>query len=59
MLDRLEMMKRVGAGLAFGAMSGLSPLKAFARDSVTLPFDNGDRPLVKVPQKRMMIGQTI
>ena len=58
MLDRREMMKRVGAGLAVGAMSGLNPLKALARDTVTLPFDNGERPLVKYPQKRLMIGQT-
>ena len=58
MLDRRELMKRVGAGLAVGAMTGLNPLKAFALDSVTLPFDNGERPLVKYPQKRPMIGLT-
>jgi DMSO/TMAO reductase YedYZ molybdopterin-dependent catalytic subunit len=52
------MMKRVGAGLAFGAMSGLNPLRALAADTVTLPFENGERPLVKYPQKRLMIGLT-
>ena len=58
MLDRREIVKRVGAGLALGATTGLNPFKAFALDSVTLPFDNGERPLVKYPQKRPMIGQT-
>jgi DMSO/TMAO reductase YedYZ molybdopterin-dependent catalytic subunit len=58
MLDRREMLKRVGAGLALGATASLSPFKAFALDSVTLPFDNGERPLVKYPQKRLMIGLT-
>src|SRR5476649_2757538 len=38
-------------------MAGLAPLKALA-DTVTLPFGNGERPLVKYPQKRPMIGVT-
>jgi sulfite dehydrogenase (cytochrome) subunit A len=38
-------------------MTGLAPLKAFA-DTVTLPIGNGERPLVKYPQKRPMIGLT-
>src|SRR5258705_1600770 len=55
MLDRREMMKRAGmAALA----AGLGSAKAFALDTVTLPFDNGERPLVKYPQKRPMIGLT-
>lgn len=59
MLDRREMMKRVGAGLAtFGAAASLAPIKAFALDTVTLPFDNGERPMVRYPQKRPMIGLT-
>jgi hypothetical protein len=38
-------------------------LPAFAKsiiclDTITLPFDNGERPLVTYPQKRPMIGQT-
>jgi sulfite dehydrogenase (cytochrome) subunit A len=37
--------------------AGLAPLKAFA-DTVTLPIGNGERPLVKYPQKRPMIGLT-
>jgi sulfite dehydrogenase len=55
MIDRREIIKRAGMA-ALGA--GLSSVKAFALDSVTLPFDNGERPLVKYPQKRPMIGLT-
>jgi sulfite dehydrogenase len=58
MLDRREMMKRVAAGLAALGTTGLDPVTAFALDTVTLPFDNGERPLVKYPQKRPMIGLT-
>src|SRR5438270_6706847 len=55
MLDRREMMKRAAmAALA----AGFGSAKAFALDTVTLPFDNGERPLVKYPQKRLMIGLT-
>ena len=55
MLNRRELMKRAGmAALA----TGLGSSRAFALDTVTLPFDNGERPLVKYPQKRPMIGLT-
>jgi len=54
MLSRRELMAR--AGLAAVATT-LSPLAALA-DTVTLPFENGERPLVKYPQKRPMIGLT-
>ena len=55
MLDRRELMKRAGmAALA----TGLGSSRALALDSVTLPFDNGERPLVRYPQKRPMIGLT-
>ena len=47
MLDRREMMKRAGmAALATGS-SGFGSFKALALDTVTLPFDNGERPLVR------------
>src|SRR5438128_11487322 len=55
MLDRRELMK--GAGMAALA-AGFGSAKALALDTVTLPFDNGERPLVKYPQKRPMIGLT-
>jgi sulfite dehydrogenase len=43
--------------LTLGAASALAPLDALA-DTITLPFANGERPLVKYPQKRLMIGMT-
>jgi DMSO/TMAO reductase YedYZ molybdopterin-dependent catalytic subunit len=54
MLDRRELMKRAGvAALA----TGFASTRALA-DTVTLPFDNGERPVVSYPQKRPMIGLT-
>src|SRR3981189_1540363 len=55
MIDRREMMK--GAGRAALA-TGFGSFRALALDAVTLPIDNGERPLVKYPQKRPMIGLT-
>ncbi|HEY4169124.1 MAG TPA: oxidase, partial [Reyranella sp.] len=52
MIQRRTLMRASGA-LALGA----TPLKAFA-DTVTLPIGNGERPIVKYPQKRPMIGLT-
>ena len=40
-----------------GALGGWS-LASFAAQNVTLPFENGERPIVKYPQKRPMIGLT-
>ena len=55
MLDRRQLLRRAGlAAVATGAGS----FRALALDSVTLPIDNGERPLVKYPQKRPMIGLT-
>jgi DMSO/TMAO reductase YedYZ molybdopterin-dependent catalytic subunit len=54
MLDRRTLLKR--AGWAAVAAS-LGPAKALA-ETVTLPFGNGERPLVRYPQKRPMIGLT-
>src|SRR5215470_8562407 len=54
MLDRRELMRRAGmAALA----TGFASTRALA-DTVTLPFDNGERPIVSYPQKRPMIGLT-
>src|SRR5882762_9990384 len=58
MIDRRALLKQAGAVVAtLGAASVFDPLRAFA-DTVKLPFDNGERPLVKYPQKRPMIGLT-
>lgn len=55
MFDRRDLLK--GAGLAALAAT-LNSTRALALDTVTLPFANGERPLVKYPQKRAMIGLT-
>lgn len=52
MLNRRTILKGSSA-----LMAGLAPLSALA-ETVTLPFVNGERPLVKYPQKRPMIGLT-
>src|SRR5438045_1280969 len=55
MLDRREMMKRAGvAALA----TGFGSSKLLALQSTTLPIGNGERPLVKYPQKRPLIRLT-
>ena len=55
MFDRRDLLK--GAGLATLAAT-LNSTRALALETVTLPFANGERPLVKYPQKRPMIGLT-
>src|SRR5438105_11656325 len=57
MLESRELLKRAGMA-AIGAATGLNSIKAFALETAALPFDNGERPLVKYPQKRPMIGLT-
>ena len=50
-LNRRRFLHR--AGLAGAATwLGSRTLTAFAEDTVTLPFANGERRLVKYPQKR-------
>jgi DMSO/TMAO reductase YedYZ molybdopterin-dependent catalytic subunit len=56
MIDRRSLIKSSGALMAMLG-SGATMPRAFA-DTVKLPIDNGERPLVKYPQKRMMIGLT-
>src|ERR1700720_4269407 len=58
MIDRRSLMKHSGAALAALGAGLTSPsLRAFAA-TAALPFENGERPLVKYPQKRPMIGLT-
>ena len=52
-LSRRRFLVR-GAVLA----AGLPALSSLAEDTVTLPFENGERPLVKYPQKRPLIRLT-
>src|SRR5882724_10948057 len=58
MIDRRSLIKRSGVALAALGAGLTSPsLRAFAATAM-LPFENGERPLVKYPQKRSMIGLT-
>src|SRR5205823_10340528 len=58
MIDRRSLIKHSGAAIAALGAGMTSPsLGAFAA-TAALPFDNGERPLVKYPQKRPMIGLT-
>ncbi|MGJ4904916.1 molybdopterin-dependent oxidoreductase [Bradyrhizobium sp. HKCCYLS2058] len=55
MIDRRDLLK--GAGMA-ALLGSFGATRALAGETVTLPFANGERPLVKYPQKRPMIGLT-
>src|ERR1700719_865122 len=58
MIDRRNFIKQSGAAIAaLGAGIATPSLRAFAA-TTALPFENGERPLVKYPQKRPMIGLT-
>jgi DMSO/TMAO reductase YedYZ molybdopterin-dependent catalytic subunit len=41
-----------------GAGASMLSARAFGQDAVVLPFANGERPLVRLPQKRPLIGLT-
>jgi len=56
-LDRRQFL-RVAGTLGAAGVFGSATLKTFADDTVTLPFENGERPLVKYPQKRPLIRLT-
>lgn len=48
--------RRAALGVAAGGVLGaIGPLRA---ETVTLPFGNGERPLVSYPEKRQLIGLT-
>ncbi len=51
MLNRRSLITGAGASIA------ASPLRAIA-DTMRLPFANGERPLMRYPQKRLLIVQT-
>ncbi len=57
-IDRRTLVRSGAMFAASAAASSLGSRFAFAAGTVTLPFDNGERPLVKYPQKRPMIGLT-
>jgi sulfite dehydrogenase (cytochrome) subunit A len=60
MITRRQALRSVG-GMALGAGAGLmagSRFAALAAETITLPFGNGERPLVVYPGKRALIGLT-
>src|SRR5215471_8152286 len=57
MITRRNVLRGASALLTTGAF-GASSARSFAADTITLPFENGERTLVKYPQKRPMIGLT-
>ena len=57
MINRRALIKGAGGVMAAIGSTTLGQKFAFA-DTVTMPFGNGERPLVKYPQKRPMIGLT-
>ncbi len=58
MIDRRRLVAGSAATIAtLGSASFFTSSQALAK-TVTLPFENGERPLAKYPQKRLMILQT-
>src|SRR6187551_408322 len=50
--------RRALRALCAGALAGTPAFRAFAAESVRLPFANGERPLARYPQKRPLIVVT-
>jgi DMSO/TMAO reductase YedYZ molybdopterin-dependent catalytic subunit len=58
MLDRRTLMKGAGWVAAAAALGPVGAITEAMAETVTMPFGNGERPLVTYPQKRPMIGLT-
>ena len=58
MITRRTVWQGGAAALAGASAFGGTTLSSLAAETIKLPFENGERPLVKYPQKRMMIGLT-
>jgi DMSO/TMAO reductase YedYZ molybdopterin-dependent catalytic subunit len=57
-IDRRRFVTRSAAMLASAALFGPRFARAAEQAAVTMPFGNGERPLVRYPQKRPMIRLT-
>jgi sulfite dehydrogenase len=57
MMNRRTVLQ-ASATLLAGGVAGGAPFASFAAETALLPFENGERPLVRYPQKRPMIGLT-
>jgi sulfite dehydrogenase (cytochrome) subunit A len=59
MMNKRSLLSGAGGTLASAALARLSfPFAAFADDATSLPFANGDRPMVRYPGKRPLIQLT-
>jgi DMSO/TMAO reductase YedYZ molybdopterin-dependent catalytic subunit len=58
MITRRTVWQGGAALLAGGSAFGGSTLRSLADQTAQLPIGNGERPMVKYPQKRLLIGQT-
>ena len=59
MLNRRELLKQTSVAAAALGSAGFSvSLEALAAEKIELPFSNGERALVKYPQKRPLIQMT-
>jgi sulfite dehydrogenase (cytochrome) subunit A len=57
-MDRRSLLEGLGGAIAGAALTNFTPFGARAQDVTTLPFANGDRPLVRYPVKRPLIQLT-
>jgi sulfite dehydrogenase len=58
MIDRRSLLRQAGVSAASLGAGSLMPAMGWAEEMVTLPFGNGERPLVKYPQKRPLLQMT-
>jgi sulfite dehydrogenase len=58
MIDRRSLLRQAGVSAASLGSGSLMPSMGWAEELVTLPFGNGERPLVKYPQKRPLLQMT-
>jgi DMSO/TMAO reductase YedYZ molybdopterin-dependent catalytic subunit len=56
-LNRRAFLRRSGS-LSLGALMAVGTARSLAEEMATLPFENGERPLVKYPQKRALLRLT-
>jgi DMSO/TMAO reductase YedYZ molybdopterin-dependent catalytic subunit len=58
MVHRREILRGMGTAFLSAGSASLWPLRALAGGTVTLPFGNGERPLVAYPGKRPLLQMT-
>ncbi|WP_046862902.1 molybdopterin-dependent oxidoreductase [Microvirga massiliensis] len=58
MANRREILRYAGLGTLVLVGASLKSMRAVADDAVMLPFENGERPLVRYPGKRPLLQMT-